>query len=268
MGSDNADEPIGDDGAEGAGAQAGMLAGVRDGIEGGPPRLILYGDPGEGKSTLAAHSPGSIFIPTEDGLRRIACKKFPVATSYGEFIGRLGQVAREEHGFQTLVVDSLGWLEKLIHADVGMQQKKDFAEIGYGKGPEFALKNWKEVVGGLNYIAEERNMGIILIGHAAIEKYSDPESESYDRITLALEKRASAYIREWSDAVLYATRRKRVAVEDLGFNKTRATAKSIGANGGDRILRCSSSPACVAKNRYGIVGDIPMSWDELAKYLA
>lgn len=244
-----------------------MLEGITDGIEGGPPRIVLYGDPGIGKSTFGANAPNAVFLPTENGLTRISCKKFPVAQSYGEAIENLGKLAQGEHEFQTLVVDSLGWLEKLIHADVGMQQKKDFAEIGYGKGPEFALKQWKEFVGGLEYLTAERGMGILLIGHAVVEKYNDPETEAYERINLALEKRASAYIREWADAVLYATQKKRVNVEDLGFKKTRATAKPIGADGGERIIRCSNSPACVAKNRYGITGEIPLSWDELAKYL-
>lgn len=240
---------------------------VKEGIEGGPPRIVLYGDPGIGKSTFGAAAPNAVFLPTEDGLRRIKCARLPIAKSYREFVESLGKIAAGDHAYDTLVVDSLGWLQRLIHAEVGMAQKTDFAEIGYGKGPIMALKQWKEIVDGFDYIANERGMGVILIGHAVNEKYSDPQTEAYERITLALEKQASALVREWADGVFYATQKKRISVEDLGFKKTRATAKPIGEDGGIRVLQCSNSPACVAKNRYGITGEIPFAWDELAKYL-
>jgi len=239
---------------------------VTTGLQGGPPRIVLYGDPGIGKSTFAASAPNAVFLPTEDGLRRIDCARLPMAKSYAEFVNSLGQVAAGEHGYDTLAVDSLGWLQRLIQAEVGHTQKTDYAEIGYGKGPQLAMRLWKEVVDGFTFLSDERGMGVVLIGHAVNEKYADPQTESYERITLALEKQASAYIREWADAVLYATQKKRVSVEDLGFKKTRATAKPIGEDGGTRVLQCSNSPACVAKNRYGITGEIPLSWDELAKY--
>jgi len=34
------------------------------------------------------------------------------------------------------------------------------------------------------------------------------------------------------------------------FNRKRTTAAGLGTGGGERILRCVGSPACVAKNRY------------------
>jgi len=40
-------------------------------------------------------------------------------------------------------------------------------------------------------------------------------------------------------------------------------AKGVGANGGERILRCEGGPACVAKNRYNLPFELPLSWDSL-----
>ena len=34
----------------------------------------------------------------------------------------------------------------------------------------------------------------------------------------------------------------------------------IGKDGGERILRCVGGPSCVAKNRYGITDELPLSW--------
>ena len=232
-----------------------------------PPRLVVYGSEGVGKSSFAASAPRPIFIPTEDGLGRIDCHRFPVVTSYADFVTRLGQVVSEEHDYQTLVVDTADWLEKLIWAEVARKQSKPSIEdIGYGKGYVFALDQWKEVIGGLD-AANARGMAVVVLAHSKIEKFNDPEGPSYDRYTLRLHREADAYLREWADAVLFATRRVRVEKEDLGFNKTRAIAKGIGADGGDRMLRTVPSPACTAKNRFGITGDIPLSWNALAEYL-
>jgi hypothetical protein len=46
-----------------------------------PPRVIIYGSEGIGKSTFGAEAPRPVFIPTEDGLDGIACARFPLATT-------------------------------------------------------------------------------------------------------------------------------------------------------------------------------------------
>ena len=83
-----------------------------------PPRVVVYGTEGIGKSTFGNTAPAPIFLPTEDGLGEIDCERFPLAKSYDEFIGNLGQLCQAEHNYQTAVVDTLDWLEKLIWAKV------------------------------------------------------------------------------------------------------------------------------------------------------
>lgn len=245
-----------------------MLDLIQKGKQGGPPRVVIYGQEGIGKSTFAASAPKPVFLPTEDGLGQIECDQFPFIKSYREFLQYLAAISTEEHDYQTLVVDSLDWLEKLIWADVCLQEKKiNIEDIGYAKGYKFALTQWREVITAFDYIRNQKGMSIILVAHAKVEKFEDPENPTYDRYTLALHKSADAYVREWSDAVLFAAQKKRINKEDVGFNKVRATAVAIGAEGGERILRTVGSPACVAKNRYGITGDIPLSWEAFAEYL-
>ena len=103
-------------------------------------------------------------------------------------------------------------------------------------------------------------MAVIGVAHAKIEKFEDPEASSYDRHAPRLHKHASALLCEWSDAVLFATRKFRTQSEDAGFNRQRTIARPIGADGGERVLRCVGGPACVAKNRFGITGDLPLAW--------
>ena len=68
----------------------------------------------------------------------------------------------------------------------------------------------------------------------------------------------------WCDAVLFATRKFVTKTETGGFNRTRNKAVPVGADGGQRILRCVGGPACIAKNRYDLPAELPLDWNALA----
>jgi hypothetical protein len=244
-----------------------LLATIQKGRIKSPPRVIVYGQEGIGKSTFGSCAPSPIFIQTEDGLNEIDCERFPLADSYEMFIEQLGALIQEKHDYKNAAIDSLDWLEKLIWARVCKDKSvKSIEDVGYAKGYQFALKYWKEVLDGFD-ICRANGMGIILIAHAKVEKFNDPEGSAYDRYSLRMHKDSSALLCEWADAVLFATKKIRIEKEDQGFNKTRAIAKPVGADGGERVLRCVWSPACVAKNRYDLPAEIPLLWDEFAKHL-
>lgn len=243
---------------------------IEEGISHLPPRVVIYGQEGIGKSSFAAGSPNPIFIQTEDGLGRIATKKLPLCKTYSEFQKQLGNIIGGGHDFQTLAIDSLDWLEKLIWTEVCRKfnvSSIEQADGGYARGYKHALNIWKDILDGLD-MAREAGMGVVLIAHAKVEQFKDPESAPYDRYTLRLHKDSDAMVREWADAVLFATRKMRAVSEDAGFGKTRTIAKSIGADGGERIIRSIGSPACVAKNRYDMPMEIPLSWDSFAQYVS
>jgi hypothetical protein len=228
-----------------------------------PPRLLVYGTEGIGKSTFAANAPKPVFVQTEDGLDEIACDKFPLATTYSDVIGALVDLRTQQHGFESVVIDSVDWLERLIWDHVCRESGAatiEKADGGYGRGYVHALTFWREVLDQLNILRAERSMVILLIAHAKIERFEDPETSPYDRYTPRLQKHASALVCEWCDAVLFATRKIRTQTEDAGFNRRRTIAHAIGKDGGERILRCVGGPSCIAKNRYGIVDDLPLSW--------
>jgi hypothetical protein len=51
-----------------------------------PPRIMLYGIEGIGKSTFTSQAPARIFVPTEDGLSEINCERFPLAKSVDDVL--------------------------------------------------------------------------------------------------------------------------------------------------------------------------------------
>jgi hypothetical protein len=244
----------------------GLLQTIQKGKRPLPPRLGIYGTEGIGKSTFGARAPAPIFVPTEDGLGEIDCHRFPLAKSFEEVLEALAELYREPHSYQTVVVDSLDWLERLIWDEVCAEygvKSIEKADGGYAKGYTHALTWWREFLSRLDLLRNNRGMVVILIAHAKVEKFEDPESAAYDRYSPRLHKHATALITEWCDAVLFATRRFRTETEEAGFNRTRTIAAPVGADGGERILRTVGSPACVAKNRYSLPGELPLSWDAL-----
>ncbi|HQJ69050.1 MAG TPA: AAA family ATPase, partial [Anaerohalosphaeraceae bacterium] len=139
---------------------------------------------------------------------------------------------------------------------------------GYGKGYIAALGFWRYLLDQLNVLHKQRNMAVILIAHAKIERFEDPESIAYDRYSPRLHKHASALLTEWVDAVLFATRKFRTETEDAGFGRERTIAVGIGPEGGERILRTVGGPSCVAKNRYNLPFELPLSWEAFANALS
>ncbi len=243
-----------------------MLSTIETGRKPSPPRILLYGREGVGKSTLGAQTPNAIFIPTEDGLGQIDCHRFPLARSFEDVLSSLGALYSEQHEYQTAVVDSLDWLERLIWdavcRDYGAKSIEK-VDGGYGKGYIHALAYWRRFVDGLCALHNERGMMVLLLAHAKVERFEDPESSAYDRYSPRLHKHASALVTEWVDIVAFATRRFRVEREDAGFNRERGIARPIGSGGGERILRTVGGPSCVAKNRYDLPDELPLSWEAL-----
>ncbi len=162
------------------------------------------------------------------------------------------------------VSDSLDWLERLIWAKVcATRQVATIEDIGYSKGYTFALTHWRDVLDGLAALREHRGMTVILIAHARIERFENPETEAYDRYVPRLHKTATALVSEWCDEVLFATYRVFTKATDEGFNQKRV--KGLGS--GERVLRATERPSHLAKNRLNLPDELPLAWSEFAKHL-
>lgn len=234
-------------------SKTGLMQSVTRGPTPRPPRIVVYGTPGVGKSTFAASAPSPVFIQTEDGLGKIDCAKFPLCKSLADVTAQLVAVRDEPHEFQTLVLDSADWTERLIHDKVC----KDFgarsiekADGGYGKGYTYALTEWRQIVQLLDEIRDKRDMMILIVAHSKTEKFEDPEMGTYDRWSPRLHKSANALFYDWADAILFASSQFTVTSD--------GKAKAVGADGGRRVLRAIGGPAVVAKNRYSLPAELPL----------
>ena len=76
-----------------------------------PPRIMCYGTAGIGKTTLGMSAPAPVFLQTEES--EVDCPTFGLLRTYAEIMDAVGALYNEPHDFQTVVLDSVDWLEPL-----------------------------------------------------------------------------------------------------------------------------------------------------------
>lgn len=238
------------------------LTSIKRGPDLKPPRIFIYAVEGIGKTTFAASAPSPIFIQTEDGLGSLDAARFPMVETIDDVRQAIGSLYETEHDFETVVLDSVDWLEQIVAREI--EQKHDAKELAYGKGALKQAEVWQELLGGFNALRNEKGMSVILIGHSQIKRFDSPETEPYDRYSPKLQERSNALVREWADAVLFANYRTVVKTTEVGFKKE----VSRGITTGERLLYTTEKPAYMAKNRYALPDSLPLSWDALANAIA
>jgi len=231
------------------------LASVRRTNTPKPPKIVIYGTPGIGKTTFGAHAPAPILIQTEEGLGLLDVPHFPVARSYQDVLEAITALLTEEHDFSTVVIDSLDQLEPLIWEHVAMRERKPNIEaFGYGKGYVFAADEMRTFLHGLDAL-REKGMTVIVIAHSEVKRFESPEHEPFDRYQMRLDKRANDIVCEWADCLLFASYKVHVVRDTVkGQERTR------GAGRGERIIHTEERPAWRAKNRYQLPSELPLSW--------
>lgn len=238
-----------------------LLSQVKKGRIFEPPRVLVYGPHGIGKSSFAAGAPAPIFISTEDGLSQIDCDKFPLCRSYADVLAQITELGTVKHDYQTVVIDTIDWLEKLIWAEVCRKEcVATLEKIGYGKGPKMAADLWFEVINALDWLRKDHGMAWVLVAHSAVKSFADPEGQPYDQYQLRIDARASSVVLDAVDTVLFCCKRTRTEKQELGFNQERHVAKAVGGYGGEREMRTVGGPSCLAKNRYHLPEKIELSW--------
>lgn len=245
-----------------------------------PPRIVIYGQPGAGKTTLATRG-NCVLLPIEVGHGQLEIDAFPSPTTYTEVLqsieSLLAACASEEgKPFAWFVVDGIDRLEALVwehiceHVPGEKGQKINrIEEFGYGKGYVHATKEWQTFLNGLSALSEA-GMGICLIGHDANVKVAPADTDSYERCQLRLDKRAEALVFDWADAVGYLHSDDSAVIEGADGRK-----RVVGKDN-RRVISWSTRPAWRAKNRYGMTetkiqvtpGDldaITAAWAEIEK---
>ena len=228
------------------------------------PKIVIAGPGKVGKTTFAASAPKAVGILTEDGADAVDASAFPLCSSLQDVYTAMQTLLKEDHDFQTVFLDSLDWLEPLVHAHVCEKFKWDNIEKpGYGKGFTAAADEWRVLLAGFEALRERRNMAVILIAHDKIKHFDSPLHDGYDQYVLKLHDRAAALVQEWADVIGWASHKVTTVESDAGYG-----AKEVKARGtGQRVLHVEAHPAHPGGNRFGLK-NMPLSWEAFAAALA
>lgn len=230
-----------------------------------PPKIIIYGVDGIGKSTFATSPKDAIVIPTENRLGHIDCTSFPMCRTWDEVMECVESLATEDHNFKYVVMDSLDWLERLAHKELCKRHKEKVissndkgSDFSFGRGYVLAQDLMSEFRDAVDYLHDEKGMGVILTVHADIKKFENPLGASYDHFVPNVHERVREMFQHWADCIFFANYPALTREEDGGFNKKKTKA----TGNGNRIMYTEERPAFKAKNSYNLPSEMALSWED------
>jgi hypothetical protein len=226
-----------------------------------PVKGLIYGPEGVGKSSLAKDFPKPLFIDVEGGTSRLDVARTPRPTSFAHFKQMIGDIVRDPMDYQTLVIDTADWLEKLAIKQVCAQN--GFSGMGgnndYGKSYNELAGMWSDLLTQLEAdLIETGKMHVVFLAHSTTKKFELPEEEGqFDRYQLDLEKKVAPLLKAWCDLMLFVNYRTIVVVDEK-----MKTAK--GQGGTRRMMFAEHTAAFDAKNRDGLPREMDLGFAPIA----
>lgn len=213
-----------------------------------PPRVLIYGEGGVGKTSLLSQFPNAFCIDVEDGANEIGvARPEDKIKDLKDIQTCIEWLCGNDHDFKTVFIDSADWLERKITDHV--EKTYTSKELSYGQGAKLIRSELGKILAGLDWLREYKNMIVGFTAHAKVKEFKDPLTANYDRYTLnCVDEKFGDEIYEWADLVGFAKYKVVTKVEGESFGKEIVKAKGSD----EREIHFTKKAGFRAKNRYGI----------------
>ena len=203
--------------------------------------IIVYGMPKIGKTTLASKFPKAVFLATEDGQNAIECFRVGI-DSWNTFLDACGELKEGEHGFETIILDTLDNLWVLCQRHVCDKRNIEHeSELAYGLGSELVRAEFFRALNKLAMLP----YGLVMISHAVVREIST-RTGKIDRTMPSFKEKEQSKLLGMADFILYCD--LLTAPGPDGKPETR------------RVIRTKTSESYVSGDRTGRLPD-PMPLD-------
>jgi hypothetical protein len=219
-----------------------------------PQRVVIYGVESVGKTTFASKFPNPLFLDIEGGSNHLAVDRVAVAT-WKELNHCISEAAATN--YETIVIDSADWAERLAVEDLLATSKKQSVEdFGFGKGWVMTAEKISRFLTALDSLIDS-GKHVVVLAHSKVQRTEPPDIlAAYDRYELKLSKQSSPLVKEWADELWFFRFKTKSVTQDGG--------KAKGIGGKERVIYTTHSAAYDAKTRSGLAEELPMDWESVA----
>lgn len=145
------------------------------------PKILIFGKPGVGKTWTSLDFPSVYYIDTEGGanlshytdkLKKSGGVYFGPdqgSQDFAEVIDQVKALATEEHGYRTLIIDSLS---KVYNNEIAKEMERLGEKDAYGASKKSAIKITRQLI---NWV-DRLDMNVILICHEKAKWENDKQA--------------------------------------------------------------------------------------------
>ena len=156
-----------------------MTYSISKGTKKKPIKAVVYGPEGVGKTTFASKWPKAVFIDVEDGSGHYDVARLPFPQTWNELLDEIVWCSMS-NDVGTVVVDTADKAETLCKAYILERDNKESIEsYGYGKGYTILAEEYKKLFECLDACVEN-SKNVLVVGHAQIKKFEQPDEMPFD----------------------------------------------------------------------------------------
>ena len=231
------------------------------GIEKVPPVTIIHGKEAVGKTFMACQSDSPIMLDLEHGAEVYDIPKIPL---YGKDVVfddcvdalRLIYSNHKDMGVKTVIVDSMDWIQKLVHMEVCKQKNVEtIDELKWGAGYQLSASLAQDFINGLDSL-RQLGLEIVIICHTSIVKVDEPILDLYEVYDLKLDRLIRNTLKEWATIICFCEFEQKTLPRGEKFGQKIYKAISTG----NRIMHTVPQAGFVAKSRIPIPSPLPLDW--------